>query len=112
MASCFRSDKQRDLFKALEKCGELIFACGPNGVSANIVGSFRVLRRGHEDRLEMGDGAQHADIDWSRITQVEVSECSGEGMLTFSDGNDLLFRLYRPAGLFPSAVQTFAGSLI
>jgi hypothetical protein len=38
------SPKQAELFEALEKCGEMVFACGPRGISANLVGQFVVRK--------------------------------------------------------------------
>lgn len=42
------TDKQRVLFDELTRCGELIFATGPRGISANIVGEFVVGSRGDD----------------------------------------------------------------
>ncbi|MCH8987106.1 hypothetical protein IIA94_02985 [Patescibacteria group bacterium] len=88
MKSAFKSDKQKELFEVLSRCGELIFACGKEGVSANIVGEFIVKRYDNdEDRLDMGDGTNHVHIDWNKITKVEMGSFHGEGheegMLTF-----------------------------
>lgn len=93
---------------AVCRSGELIFACGPAGVSANIVGRFEVRRHGDEDRLDMGDGTSHVHVEWERITRVEVGDFQGEGMLTFFGGDVVLFRLYRPEGSFPAEIEAVA----
>lgn len=101
----FQSKKQAELFNEIAKCGDLLFACGPKGVSANIYGSFSVVRAGEkEDRLDMGNGTQHVHIDWSRIKRVEVKELGGEGILTFFDKEESLFKLYRFSGPFSDAI--------
>jgi hypothetical protein len=111
MPSKLQFQRQRDLFKQIEECGDLIFACGPNGISANIVGPFRIERFGSEDLLIMGDGTQHVHIDWLRVKEVEHGDFHGEGMLVFKDNGEVLFRLYRPEGPFPPAVLGLCGRL-
>jgi hypothetical protein len=101
MAQTFMSDTQRELFNQICSEGELIFACGPKGVSANLVGTFKVGHiDGKEDLLEVGDGTDHVHIDWSRVTSVEQGDFHGEGLLSFKNGDEILFRLYRPDGAF------------
>ena len=101
------------LFKKIESAGELVFACGPSGVIANIVGHFKVTRNHHgEDQLDMGDGTNHAHIDWTRIRRFEVSLFHGEGMLTFFDGDECLFRLYRMEGPYSDDIAEMVGALI
>lgn len=107
-----KSEKQKKLFEEITKCGELIFACGPEGVSANIVGKFHVRRYGDEDRLDMGDGTNHVHIDWANIGRVESGSYHGEGMLTFFKGDKVMFKLYRPAGEFPHEVVRLMGDLV
>ena len=106
------SKKQEALFAALPEQGTLIFAAGPRGISANIVGQFSVQRRDSEDLLCMGDGTHHVHIDWSRIQEVQIGDFHGEGVLTFFDGEETLFRLYRPQGSFTEALTRATGSLL
>jgi hypothetical protein len=101
-----QTDIQKQLFREIESSGELIFACGPKGVSANIVGRFRIDRIGDEDRLVIEDGTQHVHVDWGLVDQVEYGEFHGEGMLTFKSHGEILFRLYRPDGAFSQSVQS------
>ena len=117
MKSAFKSDKQKELFEVLSRCGELIFACGKEGVSANIVGEFIVKRYDNdEDRLDMGDGTNHVHIDWNKITKVEMGSFHGEGheegMLTFFNNDEPLFKLYRPQGEYPQEVKNLVGALL
>jgi hypothetical protein len=81
------SPKQAELFEALEKCGEMVFACGPRGISANLVGQF-VVKKNH------------------------LGDFHGEGLLTFFDGTDALLKLYRMEGPFPKVIESFVGNLI
>ncbi len=112
MPSKILSDKQRQLFEAIAKNGTLIFETGPQGIDANIVGTFEVRRCGNEDRLEMGDGTNHVHIDWKRIKLAEIGSYGGEGMLTFLDGSEVLFRLYKISGKWSREVSALAGELI
>ena len=114
MATEFKSGKQKELFEEIAKAGELVFACGPKGISANIVGEFSVKHypSKKEHRLEMGDGGQHVHIDWDRVKKVEYGIFHGEGMLTFSDDSMPLFKLYRMEGEFSDTIQKIAGELI
>lgn len=105
--------KQRELFKALENCGEMVFACGPKGISVNLVGTFSIRQHNRgEDQLDVGDGTDHVHIDWSRPKRVEVGDFHGEGLLSFFDENELLFKLYRMAGPFPKSVSLLEGNLV
>ena len=96
---------------ALFKCGELILAIGPKGISANLVGKFCIKAYGNEDRIDLEDGTNHVHIDWTRVKRVEVGSFHGEGMLTFFDGDDTLFKLYLPSGPFPKDVESLAKQL-
>ncbi len=106
------SAAQQRLFDAVCACGKLIFACGVEGVSANLVGRFSIERYGNEDRLDVGDGEQHVHIDWSQVQQVHVDTFMGEGRLLFltSDGREL-FKIYCPEGPFPEQVAELGASL-
>ena len=106
------SPRQRALFSALARCGELILSCGPEGIRANIVGEFRLVRHGGEDRLDAGDGTQHVHIDWQRVRHAVVGQLDGEGVIDFQDGEETLFRLYRPAGPYGPEVAPLAGDLL
>ena len=114
MASEFINYKQKSLFEEISNSGELVFACGPNGISANIVGEFsvRYYPDKKEHRLEMGTGDQHIHIDWNRVKIVEYSVFHGEGVLIFKDGDEVLFKLYRMDGEFSDKARQFAGPLI
>ena len=108
----FVSEKQKLLFKQLEAEGELVFAVGPKGAVANLVGAFIVRRNHHgEDQLDVGDGTCHVHLDWSRIKKFEVGNFHGEGLLTFFDGEEVLFRLYRMEGPYSQGVASMAGQL-
>ncbi len=111
MASHLQSAALRTLVEAVCRTGELIFACGPEGVSANIVGPFAVRRHGDEDRLEMGDGTNHVHVEWERITRVEAGTFQGEGMLTFFAGTGVQFRLYRPEGPYQADIENLARAI-
>jgi hypothetical protein len=111
--SALISEKQMTLFKKIESEEELVFACGPRGLVANIVGKFKVQKNHHgEDQLDMGDGTNHVHIDWARIKRFEVSLFHGEGLLTFFDENEPLFKLYRMAGPYRHDIAEMAGSLL
>ena len=112
MSRTMVSDAQRSLFGALRDCGELIFACGHDGITANIVGEFYIQRVKDEDRLVVGDGTQHVHIDWDNVRRVEIGDFYGEGMLTFFDGDTRLFKLYRVEGQYPEHVVVLCGSLV
>ncbi len=109
----FISDVQKLLFQKIESSGELVFACGPKGISANLVGEFKIQKNHHgEDQLDVNDGTHHVHIDWSRVKRFEYADFHGEGMLTFFDCEEPLFRLYRMEGPFPDEIKSMAGSLI
>lgn len=114
MSSLFLNEKQKNIFDEIAKAGELVFACGPRGISANIVGKFsvRYVSDKDEHRLEMGDGTQHVHIDWSRVKFVEYEIFHGEGLLIFKDEEDILFRLYRMDGEFSDQVKKMVGVLV
>lgn len=79
-------------------------------------GRFELRSYPEEDRLEVGDGTFHVHIDWSRLKRVEIGsieiEGRSEGLISFFDGEERLFRLYRQAGAFPELVQRFNGQLL
>jgi hypothetical protein len=88
----------------------LIFAAGPTGISVNLVGAFRLASDGREDRIEVGDGTDHVHVDWDRVRSVEHSDFHGEGLLSFKDKDDVVFKFYRPNGAFPNSVLKFCGA--
>jgi hypothetical protein len=109
----FASEKQKSLFRQLENEGELVFAGGPKGAVANLVGSFTVRRNHHdEDQLDVGDGTCHVHIDWARVKRCEAGDFHGEGLLTFFDGDEPLFRLYRMEGPYSTDTARLVGQLI
>lgn len=103
---------QEALFDAICRSGPLIFSTGGDVVSVNLVGTFAVRRHGKEDRLDVGDGTDHVHIKWHGVTRAEIGMSDGEGLLTFWNGNDLLFELFRPAGAFPDEVAALVGELM
>ena len=112
MPRTFQDDRQRRLFAALADEPRLVFVCGPRGVSVYLVGRLRVRRVRGEDLLGAGDGTDHVHVDWSRVRDAEESTFHGEGLLTFRDGDEDLFRIYRPEGVFPPAVSALTGRLV
>ena len=113
MTTKFTNPRQKELFELISKSGELIFATGTHGLSANIVGEFKINHfREKEHRLDMGDGTNHVHIDWSKITSFECGSFHGEGMLTFFSGDDVVFKLYRMAGEFSEPITSFNKDLI
>ncbi len=114
MGTIFSSEKQKVLFSEIEKSGDLIFGCGPEGISANIVGNFKVnyIDGKNEHRLDMGDGTNHVHIDWAKVTRFECGNFHGEGKLSFYNHKTELFRLYRMDGLFSPKIHELAGNLI
>lgn len=83
----------------------MVFACGPKGVSANLVGHF-VVQKNHtqDDQLNVKESIDHVHIDWNRVKRAELGNFHGQGMLTFFDGDEPLFKLYRMDGAFPKQV--------
>ena len=106
------SAKQKLVFQILENIGELILACGPKGISVNLCGRFAV-RKNHlgDDQLDCGDGTQHLHIEWSRVKSFELGDFNGEGMITFFDGNETLFKFYHPAGPLPATLSDMSKDL-
>lgn len=108
----FASPRQHRLFDAICGCGKLIFACGVEGISANLVGHFAIQRYGDEDRLDVGDGEQHVHISWPRVQTVKVDTFMGEGRLQFCSADGLeLFKIYLPDGPFPDSVAELGALL-
>ena len=104
---------QEKLFKILESLDELIFASGPKGRSVNLCGRFTV-RKNHlgDDQLDVGDGTHHVHIEWSRVKRFELGDFHGEGMITFFDEQETLFKFYHPSGPFPQELDDIPRTLI
>ena len=102
------SAPQRAFFDVLARCGKLIVAIGPQGISANLVGTLRLRRHGLDDLLDVDDGTHHVHVDWSRVKRVEIGASGGEGLITLHDGAEALFRIYRSEGPYPAAVSRLA----
>ena len=102
------SAPQQRLFDALARCGELFLAVGPHGITANFAGTLRIRRHGLEDMLDVDDGKSHVHVDWSRLKRAEAEVRGAEGLLTFYDGTEPLFRVYRQAGPYPAEVARLA----
>ncbi|KAA3597908.1 MAG: hypothetical protein DWQ06_12470 [Calditrichaeota bacterium] len=96
------------LFDEITKCEKLIFACGTNGISANIVGKFKLNFLHSEDRLDCEDGTNHIHIDWGNIQKIETGNFYGEGVLTFQSEKNVLFKLYNPNGNFSEKLNQLA----
>ncbi len=113
MSQLMKSKKQKMLFEDLSQEDCLIFASGAPGISANLVGHFKVRQYndGKEDRLDLEEGTNHVHIDWSNVKSCEIGNFNGEGMLTFFNGDKILFKLYKPSGKFSDSVISKAGSL-
>lgn len=112
MSTSIVSEKQRQLFKALEHEGTLLLCAGPDGISADINGPFALQRWKDEDVFCMGDGNNHIHIDWSRLSIAELGLSGGQGMLSFKDGARDLFKLFRKDGPYSSHIATLAGPLL
>ena len=108
----FVPNKQPPLLEFVSGSGSLIFATGPKGISANIVGRFLVQPKNNEDLLCMGEGIQHIHVDWRRVRSVKTEDFHGEGLLIFLDGDQELFRLYRPAGPYSQEMKPHLAVLI
>lgn len=112
MSTSIVSERQRRLFQALEAEGTLLLCAGPDGISADINGSFAIQRWKDEDVFCMGDGTHHVHIDWSRLSIAELGFSGGQGMLRFKDGERDLFQLYRKDGPYSAHIAALAGHLL
>lgn len=45
------------------------------------------------------------------VTPIEQGEFHGEGLITFFDGDEALFKFYRPAGIFPAQLSGISTDL-
>lgn len=110
MPSKINDNKIIALFDEIAKCEKLIFACGTNGISANIVGKFKLNFLPSEDRLDCDDGTNHVHIDWENINKIEIGDFYGEGVLTFSSNENPLFKLYNPRGEYSEAIKNLVSN--
>ena len=107
------NQKQKDFFKVLFECGELLFQSEKKGsYSADMKGKFFINEMADEDRLDI-DSDTHIHVNWEDICSVEVSVEKGEGLVSIQDSeNEVLFNFYNFSGSFPEEVKAFEGSLI
>jgi hypothetical protein len=104
------TENQKSFMQKVFAESSLIFASGPSGISVNLVGAFRLTSDGREDRIDVGDGTDHVHVDWDRVKSVEHSDFQGEGLLSFKDKNEVVFKFYRPSGAFPNNVLKRCGA--
>lgn len=105
------NERQRRLFDALSNLGRLNMAISHPGVTCHIVERCYLTSTESEDRLDFGDGTQHVHVDWTRVTRVQPDVIEGKAALSFMDGDQVLFRLYKPDGDFPAEVHRWMGRL-
>ena len=111
MNSC--NHKQKKLFELIVQNDDLVFACGPKGISANLVGKFSIVNKSKEDLLNVGDGTNHVHINWKIVNRFEVGVIDGEGVLTFFDAKDnRLFKLYKMSEAYSDDIKSLEGNLI
>ena len=107
------NQKQKDFFKVLFECGELLFQSEKKGsYSADMKGKFFINEMVDEDRLDI-DSDTHIHVNWEDICSVEVSVKKGEGLVSIQDSeNEVLFNFYNFSGSFPGEVKAFEGNLV
>ena len=107
------NQKQKDFFKVLFECGELLFQSEKKGsYSADTKGKFFINEMVDEDRLDI-DSNTHIHVNWEDVCSVEVRVEKGEGLVSIKDDkNEVLFNFYNFSGSFPKEVKAFEGSLI
>jgi len=105
--------KQKDFFKVLFECGELLFQSEKNSsYSADMKGKFFINEMVDEDRLDI-DSDTHIHVNWEDVCSVEVGIEKGEGLVSIKDSkNVVLFNFYNFSGSFPGQVKAFEGSLV
>jgi len=105
--------KQKDFFKVLFECGELLFQSEKNSsYSADMKGKFFINEMVDEDRLDI-DSDTHIHVNWENVCSVEVGIEKGEGLVSIKDSkNVVLFNFYNFSGSFPGEVKAFEGSLV
>ena len=107
------NQKQKDFFKVLFECGELLFQSEKKGsYSADMKGKFFINEMVDEDRLDI-DSDTHIHVNWEDVCSVEVGVEKGEGLVSIKDSkNEVLFNFYNFSGSFPEEVKAFEGSLV
>ena len=107
------NQKQKDFFKVLFECGELLFQSEKKGsYSADMKGKFFINEMVDEDRLDI-DSDTHIHVNWEDVCSVEVGVEKGEGRVSIQDSeNEVLFNFYNFSGSFPEEVKAFEGSLV
>ena len=107
------NQKQKDFFKVLFECGELLFQSEKQGsYSADMKGKFFINEMVDEDRLDI-DSDTHIHVDWEDVCSVEVSVEKGEGLVSIQNSeNEVLFNFFDFSGSFPEEVKAFEGILV
>jgi len=107
------NQKQKDFFKVLFECGELLFQSEKIGsFSADMSGKFFINEMTNEDRLDINDNT-HIHVNWNDVCFVEIGVKKGEGLVSIKDNkNKVLFNFYKFSGSFPWEVEAFEGSLV
>ena len=107
------NQKQKDFFKVLFECGELLFQSEKKGsYSADMKGKFFLNEMVDEDRLDI-DSNTHIHVNWEDVCSVEVGVEKGEGLVSIKDSkNEVLFNFYNFSGTFPEEIKAFEGSLV
>ena len=107
------NQKQKDFFKVLFECGELLFQSKKKGsYSADMKGKFFLNEMVDEDRLDI-DSDTHIHVNWEDVCSVEIGVEKGEGLVSIKDSkNEVLFNFYNFSGTFPEEIKVFEGSLV
>ena len=105
------SQKQKNFFKALFECGELLFQSEKEGsYSADMKGNFLINEMINEDRIDIDDDT-HIHVNWEDICEVEILVENGEGLASIKDSEgSVLFRFYQFSGVFSQDIKDFEGS--
>ena len=106
------NERQKRLFQALADVGTVSMAIGPQGITCHVVDYCYVTPTDTEHRLDFGDGTHHLHIDWARMKKATCNVLEGRAAVSFLDGDNLLFRLYKPEGDFPEIVKRQCGALV
>ena len=107
------NQKQKDFFKVLFGCGELLFQSEKKGsYSADMKGKFFINEMADEDRLDI-DSDTHIHVNWEDICSVQIGVEKGEGLVSIKDRkNEMLFNFYNFSGSFPEEVKALEVSLL
>lgn len=75
-------------------------------------GQFTINELNDEDRLDINEDT-HVHVAWEDVYAADVGESEGEGVVTISDKDGVaLFKFYRFAGSFPTALKKHEGRLL